>query len=235
MTWPAPNLPVNFTNTTAQQDNHPGAHNDTNQSLNDNYRPQITTNRNDIADTRSVYSGTDPNGIATINSNSVRFRTAASVNRYDVGAGNFRGRFPYSNLDGGVFTDSSTATGFTTGSTPVAAFTTEVPTINNEGWPNGGFIVLTATALFTLDTAAADAALRGGIGIDTPNLAYPTTNGGTRARVNADQPRVGLSHTWSWEIPANTDRVWVGPGIANIQGSVLAFQQGAVVVNSFAF
>jgi len=235
MTWPAPNLPIDFTNTTAQQDNHPDAHNETNQSLNDNYRPQITTNKNDIADTRSVYSGTDPAGIATINSDSVRFRTQASINRYDVGAGNFRGRFPYCNLTGGVFSDSSTAAGFTTGSTPVAAFTSEIPTINGEGWPNGGFVVLTATALFTFQTADADAALRGGIGIESDNLAYPTTNGGTRARVTADQPRVGLSHTWTFEIPNGTDRVWVGPGIANIQGAALGFQQGAVVVNSFAF
>ena len=41
MTWPAPDLPIDFTNATPQQDAHPDAHNATNLTLNDNYRPEI--------------------------------------------------------------------------------------------------------------------------------------------------------------------------------------------------
>lgn len=42
MTWPAPDLPIDFTNATPQEDEHPNAHNSTNLTLNDDYRPEIT-------------------------------------------------------------------------------------------------------------------------------------------------------------------------------------------------
>ena len=41
MTWPAPDLPFDFQNATISADTHPSAHNDTNLSLNDDYRPEI--------------------------------------------------------------------------------------------------------------------------------------------------------------------------------------------------
>ena len=41
MTWPAPDLRIDFANETVQQDQHPAAHNDTNLTLNDDYRPEI--------------------------------------------------------------------------------------------------------------------------------------------------------------------------------------------------
>ena len=41
MTWPAPDLPFAFQNATISADTHPNAHNETNVSLNDNYRPEI--------------------------------------------------------------------------------------------------------------------------------------------------------------------------------------------------
>ncbi len=41
MAWPAPDLPINYTNATVSLDTHPSSHNDTNQSLNDNYRPEL--------------------------------------------------------------------------------------------------------------------------------------------------------------------------------------------------
>ena len=41
MTWPAPDLPFAFQNATISADTHPNAHNETNLSLNDNYRPEI--------------------------------------------------------------------------------------------------------------------------------------------------------------------------------------------------
>ena len=41
MTWPAPDLPINYQNATVSADTHPAAHNDTNLTLNDDYRPEI--------------------------------------------------------------------------------------------------------------------------------------------------------------------------------------------------
>ena len=41
MAWPAPDLPISYTNATVSLDTHPSAHNDTNQSLNNDYRPEL--------------------------------------------------------------------------------------------------------------------------------------------------------------------------------------------------
>lgn len=49
MTWPAPDLPVSYADETPQFETHPDAHNRTNATLNSDYRPQITANKNDIA------------------------------------------------------------------------------------------------------------------------------------------------------------------------------------------
>lgn len=45
MTWPAPDLPIGFSNEDAQVDLHPDAHNQTNATLNSDYRPQISANK----------------------------------------------------------------------------------------------------------------------------------------------------------------------------------------------
>lgn len=42
MTWPAPDLRIDYQNATVSADTHPAAHNDTNVTLNDNYRPELT-------------------------------------------------------------------------------------------------------------------------------------------------------------------------------------------------
>ena len=41
MTWPAPDLRIDYQNVTVSADTHPLAHNDTNLTLNDDYRPEI--------------------------------------------------------------------------------------------------------------------------------------------------------------------------------------------------
>ena len=48
MTWPAPDLRIDFQNATVSADTHPAAHNDTNLSLNDDYRPEIIRIGNEL-------------------------------------------------------------------------------------------------------------------------------------------------------------------------------------------
>lgn len=45
MAWPPPVFPINFANTTPQQDEHPDIHNEVNASLNNDFRPRIDQNR----------------------------------------------------------------------------------------------------------------------------------------------------------------------------------------------
>jgi len=53
MAWPPPTFPINYDNTTPQQDTHPDAHNQVNQSLNADFRPRIDKNTADIASVES--------------------------------------------------------------------------------------------------------------------------------------------------------------------------------------
>lgn len=91
MAWPPPTFPINYSNTTAQQDNHPSAHNDINNSLNQDFRPKID----------GLQTGVDDNAAQIITNNNAfeahRFQSASS----DVGPINDNMTF-YQLLDGSI-------------------------------------------------------------------------------------------------------------------------------------
>ena len=72
MTWPAPDLRIDFQNATVSADTHPGAHNATNLSLNDDYRPEIVRIGNELLTYLPLSGGTvtgalQVDGVATLN------------------------------------------------------------------------------------------------------------------------------------------------------------------------
>ena len=82
MTWPAPTLKFDYSNTDPQQDEHPLAHNSTNQSLNDNYRPQISANLAEITAIRGVVQGSSPGPVTVLASGAeIRLSSAGAAQR----------------------------------------------------------------------------------------------------------------------------------------------------------
>lgn len=63
MTWPAPDLRIDYQNATVSADTHPGAHNETNLTLNDDYRPEILRLGNVVNDSYAAGDGTAVTGI----------------------------------------------------------------------------------------------------------------------------------------------------------------------------
>jgi len=81
MTWPAPTLKFDYSNTDPQQDQHPLAHNSTNQSLNDNYRPQISANLASIQAIRQGYQGTPAERLTIVSAGGVTLKSSAAIQR----------------------------------------------------------------------------------------------------------------------------------------------------------
>ena len=157
MTWPAPDLPIAYTNTTVSFDTHPEAHNDTNTSLNTNFKPELTRVGDELAGTQSVFVGTDPNAAASILSDSLLIDTvtggismrpntgyvlnsntgtAGRIQRNDI---NSTAAGYVAVWDGAYNTFFESAPSFTTGTTPVPA-TDRVLTIPAGKWSRGGYI-----------------------------------------------------------------------------------------------
>ena len=147
MPWPAPDLPINFQNATVSLDTHPQAHNATNLSLNNDYRPELSRVGSSLAATQSVYQGNDDAGSSVIwAATGIRLRTDADVIIQSVD-GTSRGRVPalfFAGRTGGSLT------GFTTGATPVATSRT----LDFTGtFPRGGYIQARYSVRFTHNTS----------------------------------------------------------------------------------
>jgi len=136
MPWPAPDLPVNFANATVSQDTHPQAHNSTNLSLNNNYRPELTRVGQAIDGTQSVFTGTNPALNAGIKTDGAVIRETLSgslSNKMSVYVGTYHQDQP----------DIGAAT---TGPTPVPYFDLE---LSAGDWTRGGYIVITTACTYT--------------------------------------------------------------------------------------
>jgi hypothetical protein len=258
MTWPAPTLPIDFTNATAQQDLHPQAHNVTNQTLNDNYRPELTRVGEELAGTQSVYAGTDPAGNSIIEADTIRLRTRY-LSRYVIGTSTVLGRVPYDPGTSFFQAEQRTDSLATTGSTPLAFVGVQVPTRNGQGWPNGGVLEINGVAFFQHGPApgASTACLACGIALPPsprpanfdPTLAnepssWPSVT--TQSRMQLGAPvsvggidvgasEAGLSNRYMFEIPAGTpEGVWGWIGVAHRSGGSLTVASGSLQVRSWA-
>ena len=255
MTWPAPTLPIDFTNATAQQDLHPDAHNVTNQTLNDDYRPELTRVGDLIDGTRTVYQGDDPAGNAVVVADTVRIRTRF-VSRYQ--GSTILGRIKYEPTVGG-FAFATRSTDLTTVSGTVTPYVgVFVDTTNDIGFPNGGILEVSGTAVFNHQGASGSsvAALTCGIGLPpapfdpgAPALqneptSWPTTTSRTRTVLTAPVAvggvdvgieQAGLYNRWLFEIPANTPNgVWGWLGVLHPTGPALVVSSGAVMARAWA-
>lgn len=255
MTWPAPTLPIDFTNATAQQDLHPDAHNVTNQTLNDDYRPELTRVGDLIAGTISVYQGDDPAGNAVIVGDTVRIKTRL-MSRYT--GTEIAGRIRYDPSNTVPFRNANTTTPIvTTGGTPVPFLGVQFTTANGLGWPNGGYLDVMGTCLLRHKggTGQSIAQLSCGIGLPpapfTPGdpvlVNEPTTWPSTtsRSRIQLTAPVVvsgvdvgtseaGLFNSFCFEIPpGTTDGVWGWIGVAHTGAPVDAVS-GNITVRAWA-
>ena len=209
MPWPAPDLPVNFANATVSQDTHPNAHNATNISLNNNYRPELTRVGAAIDGTRTVYLGANPTtDAAIIRTNGVLQRqNAIGTPQGDIAS------------HAGIAQASGTALGATSGPSPALALQVQFL----QGFPNGGTATITATARFTPSAA------NPGVAFVVPGFKLNSDGApiGWFNSLSADGgycadgiPTVG-SVTLHFAIPPNTTDVWGCLGVFDTGESLL--------------
>ena len=147
MPWPAPDLPINFQNATVSLDTHPQAHNATNLSLNNDYRPELSRVGSSLAATQSVYQGVTPTGTAIIRAdNAISLQTNLGNIIRRNSAGDNQGSIPAFVT---AARTSSSESGFTTGATPVTAYTLAI----TGTFPRGGFIQARYLARFAYNTS----------------------------------------------------------------------------------
>ena len=177
MTWPAPDLPIAYTNTTVSFDTHPEAHNDTNTSLNTNFKPELTRVGDELAGTQSVLVGTDPNAAASILSDSLLIDTVTGGISMRPNTGyvlnsnaGTAGRIQRNDInstaigfiaawDGSVRNWTDSSGGFTTGTPYVAYGVNDLP-IPVGKWSRGGYIDVLLDARFAYNTGFAEASIR---------------------------------------------------------------------------
>ena len=219
MTWPAPDLPINFTNATQSLDTHPSAHNTTNLSLNDDYRPELTRVGGEIDNIQAQV-------ILTGKSNDIELVTDGQIEHRDS-ANALRGVIPAYRT---TLQSSTTADAFSSGTSPV-----EYHRVTYNGtFPAGGRVTVTVWAVARFNTAAASCVLTAGASFSGAAVDYVTSVNETGGDLRQSGAQFNLMSVYDWAIPAGATSVAGVIGVRDA-GTPWLVAQGAarIVVESY--
>ena len=215
MTWPAPDLPINFTNATQSLDTHPTAHNATNLSLNDDYRPELTRVGGELQDVRDQVVVSGPaNDITLITDGKVERRDQADALRGNVLA-------YQTTIEGQTDNDA-----FSTGGNPV-----EYYRVTHTGtFPAGGRVTVQAHVLAVFNVGATIAELVPGVAFNGAATAtYVDSYRRVFGKLSVAGDTVGLMSIWEQNIPPGTTSVAGAIGVADTGNSFRITKGGLIV------
>ena len=210
MPWPAPDLPINFSNSTVSLDTHPGAHNATNLALNNNYKPELSRVGTQLAGTQSVYRGTSPTADADIRTDGriVRTNNANSL-PYPI----------YMAADGGYQYLAQADTGASsTGPTVVTYFEMTVA----GDWTRGGQIDLEVACTFKAGTTTLTGQVVPGYrtnGATTPTYISNTFCDDVYMIANSGDKRIAITR-FHMPVSPGTTNVIVSCGVRDSGGGL---------------
>ena len=210
MPWPAPDLPINFSNSTVSLDTHPGAHNATNLALNNDYRPELSRVGTQLAGTQSVYRGTSTTAAAEIRTDGTITRTNnANSLPYPI----------YMVANGGRQANLQNDTGSSSTGTTVVTYLE----MTAEGdWTRGGQIDIEVACEFKASTTTKTGTVVVGSrmnGATTPTWISFAYCEDVRLAANTSDIRLAVT-TWSMTVPAGTTSLIIACGVRDSGGGM---------------